>query len=197
MPQNPKKVILMRRQLAAKFYLRGYHAARIAEEIEKEMGRKFSRPQISADLQILAKEWRESALFDMDAAKAKELAKINNLETEYWEAWEKSKTDYTEKSRKKKRYIYDDEPGMDQDDDIKNPKSIEIGSVKKRALGNAAFLAGIQWCIEKRIKLLGLNNEASGDRLKRDFETYEDAEIIEILSIVEKNKTAGESEDIK
>jgi predicted hydrocarbon binding protein len=197
MPQNPKKIILMRRQLAAKFYLRGYHAARIAEEIGKEMGRKFSRPQISADLQILAKEWRESALFDIGAAKAKELAKINNLETEYWEAWEKSKKDYIEKSRKKKTYKNNEAPEAHQEDDIKNMQSIEIGSVKKRATGNAAFLAGIQWCIEKRIKLLGLDNEASGDRLKRDFETYEDAEIIEILSIVEKNKKAGESEDIK
>src|SRR3974377_1494082 len=49
-----------------------------------------SRQQITYDLRTLQQRWLASSLVNFDAAKAKELAKIDALERTYYEAWERS-----------------------------------------------------------------------------------------------------------
>ena len=46
-----------------------------------------SQQQISYDLRIIRKRWQKSAIRDFDMHRAEELAKIDNLEMEYWRAW--------------------------------------------------------------------------------------------------------------
>src|SRR5262249_51130667 len=38
----------------------------------------------------------------------------------------------------------------------KNGKLTRVGTVRKGSCGNPTFLAGVQWCIEQRCKMLGL-----------------------------------------
>ena len=45
---------------------------------------------VTRDLAAIRQQWRDSAVRDFDAARAVELAKIDRLERQYWEAWEKS-----------------------------------------------------------------------------------------------------------
>src|SRR5262249_28077339 len=51
---------------------------------------KVSRQQIGNDLKVLQRRWQESALADFNAKKVAELAKMDELERTYWEAWERS-----------------------------------------------------------------------------------------------------------
>lgn len=105
----------------------------------------LSQQTISNDLKEVQKRWRDSAALNMNEAKERELERIDVLEREYWQAWEASKKDATLTRQK----------GV-------KPKEGEIvpseATIEKRGqTGNPAYLAGVQWCIEQRCKLLGIN----------------------------------------
>ena len=114
----------------ARRYLQGEYQADIAADLG------VSQSTISADLKKLQRRWQASALVDLNAAKAQELAKIDNLEREYWEAWTRSCADAETVVKKAK----------------------EATQTIKGQAGDPRFLAGVQWCIERRCKLLGLGN---------------------------------------
>lgn len=116
-------------------YLRGARQVDIAAEIG------VSRSQVQYDIQSLIKRWRTSSIRDFDAAREIELQRLNALEREYWDAWEKSKLD--KEVATVERVTGD--AGRD-----KAAKRTEAQT------GNPAYLAGVQWCVEQRCKLLGL-----------------------------------------
>jgi len=89
----------------------------------------------------------------MDAAKREELASIENLKREYWQAWERSLDEKT-KTRTEQSTAPDrvDKKG----NPIKAKGSAKATVEKEMMLGNPAYLAGIQWCISERAKILGL-----------------------------------------
>jgi hypothetical protein len=97
-----------------------------------EMG--VSQQQISYDLKILQERWVKSGAANMDEAKSRELAKIDNLERTYWASWETTQ----------KLIVLPDKT------------SIEAKNVP----GDPRYLTGVQWCIERRAKLLGLDAPA-------------------------------------
>src|SRR6516162_412114 len=76
--------ILERRMRVASMYLRGLS--------QWEIGRRLSVTQqcIAKDVQALEKEWLASAMVAIDAAKAKDLARIDRLERVAWRAWRRS-----------------------------------------------------------------------------------------------------------
>lgn len=87
---------------------------------------KVNQQMVSYDLQRLREKWQKSSLVDFNAARSSQLAKNDQLEATYWEAWCESK-----------EIIIDDE--------------------KKQVPGNPAFLAGVERCIDRRTRLLGLD----------------------------------------
>ena len=101
-------------------YLKGWLQVEIAEEVG------LHQSTVSRDLKALQKQWQHSALVNVDEAKAKELARVDHLEREYWEAWERSVGEYRTK------------------------KTEDIN-------GDPRYLSGVQWCINKRCELLGLD----------------------------------------
>jgi hypothetical protein len=129
-------------QRIADFYLRGWRQVDIAAEV------KLTQQQIAYDLKVIQQRWRESSIVDMNEAKQRELARIDVLEREYWDAWERSQGERS-KMRQTRR-------GEDQ----------SLSVEKEIPVGNPAFLAGVQWCIAERSKILGLyaatQNEISG-----------------------------------
>ena len=113
----------------------------------------LSEQMVSYDLHVLAERWKQSALFDVDAAKARELAKLDNLEREYWAAWEASK--------------HDKQIAVQKSGGGERPLQVKEAMLRKEGQsGNPAFLAGVMSCIERRCRLLGLDaplkNEHSG-----------------------------------
>lgn len=144
------------RQDIADKYLQGWTQSRIAEYLNNDANRGYqlSRQMISYDLQRIQEDWRESALIDIDEAKTQELAKIDRLEREYWDAWEKSKEDAVSKTIE--RYM----SGTDKKTANKRVKEQERTSEQ---FGDSAFLRGIQWCIEQRCKILGIDKPPAVD----------------------------------
>ena len=127
----------------AKAYLKG----RVQSEIAKELG--VTQACISRNLKAIRREWLKSSLVNFNEAVAKELAKVDNLERVYWEGWERSQKEALTRSSK-----------------IANG-TIERTRKLEEKVGNPQFLQGVQWCIDKRCKLLDLD---APDRLQINWE---------------------------
>jgi hypothetical protein len=126
------------REVAA-LYLHGLTQHEIAQRLN------VSRPQIGYDLKVLQRRWQESALADFHAKKAADLAKVDELERTYWEAWERScqvrEVTTTERTQ----------ASTDPTEDTRR----KAGVRKEPRDGNPEFLRGVERCIELRCKILG------------------------------------------
>ncbi len=140
MAQNCKEVIENRLQKVAELYL----SEKTQSEIARMLG--ISEAQVSKDLKSKKRAWRELRAADFDERIAVELAKISLTEKTYWDAWERSKTNYKKKATKVKGKAGNDLP------DYREHHEIEV--IKD---GDPRFLQGIERCIERRCKLLGLD----------------------------------------
>ena len=124
-------------------YLRG--------DTQMEIAARFglSQSQISRDIAKIQRRWRESSLIDINEAKQRELERIDTLEREYWAAWQASR-------------------GEQQRSTVSKAGDTSRAQVVKYVdAGDPRFLAGVQWCVEQRCKVLGLyaavKNEHPGE----------------------------------
>lgn len=142
-------------------------------QIGQAMG--LSTRMVRYDLKILADRWRAECAAGMAAQKEAELAKIHELYLVYWNAWQRSLEDRQTTSTKKISA-----PMMER---------AEAAIKKEQREGNPAFLAGIQWCIETRCKILGLNAPIKF----RDVTELTDEELNRIAAAAEpgNNPTSG------
>lgn len=125
-------------------YLRGDTQMSIAERLG------LSQAQISRDLATIQRRWRESALVDINEAKQRELERIDVLEREYWQAWENSKGEQSRSTASKAGDV------------------ARAQVVKYESAGDPRFLAGVQWCVEQRCKILGLLAPAKSELMGKD-----------------------------
>jgi hypothetical protein len=140
------------RKRIGELYLRGWLQVDIAGEVG------LGTATVCRDLKTLHEDWKQSGLFDYDEAKGKELARIDALELVYWGAWEESRQEKqsTLTERVQRARALDSEKAQVR---------------KEEMLGDPRFLAGVQWCIEKRCKLLGLDAPTKVDVSHRDVDT--------------------------
>jgi hypothetical protein len=140
------------RRKAADYYLQGWLQADIAKELS------IDQSTVSRDLSALHDEWLKSALLDFNEAKAQELAKIDRLEREYWDAWVRSKEDAEITTVKAKAVVIKGQT------DVQIPAEEREKTIQKRGqVGDSRFLAGVQWCIEQRCKIVGIYAAAKFD----------------------------------
>lgn len=149
----------------ARRYLQGETQAAIAEALE------LTQQTVSNDLREIRSRWRESSVRDFDEAKAQELAKIDLIEAEFWQQWERSK----ELKRTRKH-----EEGVTERGDL-----IKMTVIEEQRCGNPVYLNGVMSCVERRCKLLGLDSE-----LKYQDLTLAIAAVIREGFIVERRKNA-------
>lgn len=126
-----------RREKVAQLYLSGKTQNELAKLLD------VNQSTISRDLEAIRKQWQERALIHFDEIKARELARIDRLEREYWEAWERSQED-AEIAK---------QIGTVKDGKLTDGRAEKT---KKGQSGNPSFLAGVQWCIEQRLKIFGV-----------------------------------------
>lgn len=149
---------LERRKKVANLYLAGKPMHQIAVLIG------VSSPQtVCNDLAAIREEWSKSALVDFNAARAKELAKIDRLEEVAWEAWERSCLDAESKTIERDIVQAYPKTKDGKTDYSGKPKPVVTGIneklTKKGQVGDDRFLARVAWCIEMRVKLLCLIKE--------------------------------------
>lgn len=140
--RTPIQIERDRRDIA-RLYLQGKLQSEIAEYINSDENRDYTITQqmVSYDLKRVQESWQKSSLLDMNELKARELAKIDNLELEYWAAWKRSQEDAEEVKE-----VILDEIGM-----------MPVERKRKGQAGDPRFLQGVQWCIERRCKILGID----------------------------------------
>jgi hypothetical protein len=126
------------REMAA-LYLRGLTHYEIAQRLN------VSRQQVGYDLKVLQRRWQESALADFNGKKAAELARIDELERSYWEAWERSCQAREVTTQEKIQ------AGEGEADSGRR----KAGVRKEQRDGNPEFLRGVERCIEMRCKITG------------------------------------------
>ena len=142
------------RALVARLYLAGRYQADIAAELG------VSQSTVSRHLRDLQALWLKESVAAIDKKKALELAKLDVLELEFWDAWRRSQTK-SEKSTVVRRGA-----GVGQ---AETAPVDELRIVTERQVGDARFLAGVLDCIERRCSILGIDApkkiEATGDGL--------------------------------
>jgi hypothetical protein len=94
-------------------------------------------------------DWRQSAIKSIDELKAKELAKLDQLEVEAWAAWERSKE--PKRREQMEADVVRDKEGQPQ----RRPKSAK--TMREDQIGDVKYLNLALNCIDRRIKLLGLD----------------------------------------
>lgn len=140
-----------RYQQVTTLYLRGWTQKQIAAEVGVTQG------MISNDLKVIQQRWREQTAFNLDEAKAKELARLDELERECWAAWEQSKSERT-KARQ-------ETGGKGKDGKATVTKA---SMEKEQRDGNPAFLQAVLSCIDRRCKLLGLDAATKSELTGKD-----------------------------
>ena len=129
----------------AELYLRGVYQTDIAAQLG------ITQQTVSKDIKALQTRWQESALVDIDAAKSRELARIDELERTYWAEWEASKEERSSTTTKAVQLA----PAKQGDEP--KPKRNEATIRKETHLGDPAYLRGVQWCIERRCAIVGID----------------------------------------
>lgn len=132
----------------ADLYLRGLSYRSIKAVLDEERGTSVSIATIGKYVNGTIEEWKGERLAALDDIKETELRRINKLETTYWEAWEKSVQEH-KKTADKKRSTPDKNGKF-------NVNKVEKSILLEDRYGNPQYLAGIQWCISMRCKILGI-----------------------------------------
>jgi hypothetical protein len=154
-PKRTQFEIQRDRKDISELYLQGKTQFEIAEELnrrycppEQELkpgGVRYTltRQTISRDLLAIQSEWMAHSLQNFNELKAKELAKLDRLELEYWRAWERScKVKRRTKSEKTERRKQTRQSAQVFTEDM---------------LGDPRYLTGVYDCINRRCELLGLD----------------------------------------
>jgi len=158
--------ILNDRVNIAKWYLQG----KTQNEIALKIG--VTRQQISYDLKKIMEEWKQERLKDFEERLLAELCKLDLIESEAWEAWEKSKTDGFKIIEKEIR----------NKDNVLLQKQFDTNLDER--LPNKTYLDMIFKCVEKRLQILGfLAIKQPKEVEKNDLET----ELIEAEVQLESN----------
>lgn len=96
-------VALARREIVSELYKRGYTYREIRSEVMKRLDLKtYSLQTVHSDVTVLLDEWREMRNINVDQAIQLELQRIDTMDKEAWEAWDKSKTDYERSAKRQK-----------------------------------------------------------------------------------------------
>jgi hypothetical protein len=127
--------VQQRRTTVARLYLQQRTQEEIARAVAVDQG------TICRDLKAIQAEWQRQRLDDFQRAKLRELARIDRLEREYWDAWERSCHERAQTVQEKTSA-----PSGDR---------FKAGTRTEDRDGNAEFLRGVERCIELRCKILG------------------------------------------
>jgi len=132
-----------------------YLSGKTQWEIHEQIG--LSQAQVSRDLKALHGEWLKQATGNVAALKARELAKIDALERTYWAAWERSCQEARRKSLRARGTITKSVTDADGTTRFVQETPAEQVLTTEDKVGDKRYLEGVQWCIERRCKILGVD----------------------------------------
>lgn len=131
--------------LVADLYVKNMTYREIAQEINKSRHYNITFQTVSNDIKLLLDRWRETHDQKIDLYMIEQLKKLDKVEKEYWDAWERSKEEFRKVATKGKGVAGKDKPQYQE-------KSITT----EERNGNPAYLAGVRQIIKDRCELLGM-----------------------------------------
>lgn len=137
-------------------YLKGFSYRAMAKQMEETLGRKVSLVTIGNYVGKLLAEWKAERVDKLEDMKTVELSRIHKLENTYWEGWERSLAGSTRKTDKQKAKPGKAVSSTGQVTETMNVEHAEKSVYTEETFGDPRFLAGIQWCISMRCKILGI-----------------------------------------
>lgn len=117
----------------------------------KDENQKISQMMVYHDLKGIINEWRERHINNSSVILAKEMARLDRLEQQYWDAWNESKKPLTHMDKE----TYQIESDGGRYDSSKRTKTREMMKFIE-SHGQVEFLQGIERVIDLRFKLLGI-----------------------------------------
>lgn len=156
-----------RRLRVSELMLLGWDVKRISFEVQA------NPPVVLKDMRILRQRWQEQGVANIAEIRGRELARLDKIEEEAWEAWERSKSPI--KRRQKSRY----RSGRDDEFVTNETQSTESTS------GDFHFLNIILECAEQRQKIFGLQTQKvalQGVIEVRDVREMTDDELMQVVS---------------
>lgn len=127
-------------------YMKGYSQERTRQLAGEQTGHSFGIKFVNSAIAEAVEQWKASKQEMIDNHKAIELERINRLETTYWEAWQRSLQSAKTRTEKKTK-------GKAGDGKL---AVAEVENATRETSGDPRFLQGIQWCVDTRCKLLGI-----------------------------------------
>ena len=141
-----------RHERVARLYLQGQTQRQIAKVVG------VSQTQVCFDLQAIREEWRKSALMNFTERQAQELAKLERLEAEAWDAWERSKAEQLQTYAETEQTLpADGEPAAAPVPRKPRTKRSKSSIRKTQSAGEDRFMEVILKCVERRCKMLGID----------------------------------------
>lgn len=148
---RPEEQILADRAKVAELLLKGWTYDAIARHLN------LTIDMVRHDAEKLREGWRTNALINVGDMINMELARLDLIERQCWEAWEASKQEFT-------RQVQKIGPANRNGKQKKIPSVEIIGGLmqKENRHGDPRYLALILHCSAERRKLLGLDATISG-----------------------------------
>ena len=137
----------------AKMYVKGVTQV----DMVRTLG--ISQGQVSNDLKLVLRKWEEDRTHDIDRYKNEQLTRINAIEEEMWQAWEKSKTAKKVVVNKSKAGEWFDaiDPATGKAVKQQFDKYWRAGTTEEEPTGgDMQYMNGIMWCVQERAKIMGL-----------------------------------------
>lgn len=162
-------------------YLAGKSLREIAEWFSKNRPYKVNVSHVARDLECVRIIWRERASQLVGERKAEELARLDRVEAEAWDAWDRSKKDSTKKFGERRT--------------PSGGAAVEtLGQQTEQRDGNPKFLELVARCVEKRLDILGLAQRRvtltgpGGGPIKTqavsEYDDLDDATILELNRVL-------------
>lgn len=133
----------------ALLYVEGKSLVAIHKWLCENRPYQLSYAYVCADLGRIRKIWRERSIGFINERKATELAKLDHIEAQAWEAWHASKKDRLKKFGQRRQT-----PGGG--DGVPKVTHEEVGQETEQRDGNPRFLETALACVSKRLEVLGL-----------------------------------------
>lgn len=146
--------------IIAELYRKGHSYRDIQKEVKKRLDLKtYSLSTLSKDVNAMLSEWRTSRVETVDDNLTLELARIDKMLVELWNAWERSKAPKQSKSKTQAG-----RPGKKGDGEAKGDDIIPVGLYQTTSeatqTGDPRYMELIHKTLQERRKLLGIYKEA-------------------------------------
>ncbi len=164
--QKRRQIREARLQIVSELRLQGKSVRQIADAVTArlQLPKKVSTFTIHSDIKLLLQQWREDNNYNTEEWVQMEVARVDMLIAELFEAWEKSKTDY-EQIRQRQERGHFEVPATEEAEGgkpsgkrrIPSPYIKQVQSKESVTnYGNVGYISEIRKLLEYRAKLLGL-----------------------------------------